>query len=53
VRHTSRPESGGLTVLALPFLYRSQRQDVPADSADVIVLADAATTDTALSDMAA
>jgi MFS family permease len=45
--------SGGLTALALPFLYRSRRQNVGADSPDVIVLADAATTDTALSDMVA
>jgi MFS family permease len=44
--------SGGLTALALPFLYRSRQQNVRADSPDV-VLADAATADTALSDVAA
>ncbi|HZA77530.1 MAG TPA: MFS transporter [Acidimicrobiales bacterium] len=45
--------SGGLTALALPFLYRSRRQNVQADTPDVVVLADATTTDTAPSDMAA
>jgi MFS family permease len=45
--------SGGLTALALPFLYRSRRQNVRADTPDAIVLADATATDTALSDMAA
>jgi MFS family permease len=45
--------SGGLTALALPFLYRSRQQNVRADSPDVVVLADAATADTALSDLAA
>jgi MFS family permease len=45
--------SGGLTALALPFLWRSRRQNVRADTPDVIVLPDARTTDTALSDVAA
>jgi MFS family permease len=45
--------SGGLTALALPFLYRSRQQNVRADSPDVVVLADTATADTALSDLAA
>jgi MFS family permease len=45
--------SGGLTTLALPFLYRSRRQDVRADTPDVVVLAGAMATDSALSDVAA
>jgi MFS family permease len=45
--------SGGLTALAVPFLYRSRRQNVRADIPDVVVLADDTTTDTALSDLAA
>jgi predicted MFS family arabinose efflux permease len=45
--------SGGLTALAVPFLYRSRRQNVRADIPDVVVVADDTTPDTALSDLAA
>ncbi len=45
--------SGGLTALALPFLYRSRRQNVRADTPEVVVVADATPTDTAPSDMVA
>jgi MFS family permease len=45
--------SGSMTALALPFLYRSRRQNVRADTLDVVVLADATGTETALTDMAA
>jgi MFS family permease len=45
--------SGALTALALPFLYRSRRQNVTADGPNVVVIADDATTDTVLSDIAA
>jgi MFS family permease len=45
--------SGGLTALALPFLYRSRRQNVRADAPDAVVPADVATTDSALPDLAA
>jgi MFS family permease len=45
--------SGGLTALAVPFLYRSRRQNVRADIPDVVVVADDTTTDPALSELAA
>ena len=45
--------SGGLTALAVPFLYRSRRQNVRADIPDVVLLADDTTTDAGLSDLAA
>jgi hypothetical protein len=42
-----------VTALAVPFLYRSRRQNVRADIPDVVVRADDTTTDPALSDLAA
>jgi predicted MFS family arabinose efflux permease len=45
--------SGGLTALALPFVLRSRRQHAPADTPDVVVLADVSRSDVVPTDMAA
>jgi hypothetical protein len=45
--------SGGLAALAVPFLYRSRQQPVPADAPDIELVPDAIPAGTTSGDLAA